>query len=139
MRTFSYLLVTGSLVAIATARSAAEGQAKNDTQAGVSERADKPPQRPLHIDPPHISTDKAIKYDYDIIYVRAPRVAPGKKGKEQSAPVWPNAAEPTNLRASTDLMLLHPDGSEEVLVAGGKGAIADPYVSFDAKWVYYSY
>ena len=51
----------------------------------------------------------------------------------------PTPAEPFNLRASTDLMLLHPDGSEEVLVAGGKGAIADPYVSFDAQWVYYAY
>jgi hypothetical protein len=36
-------------------------------------------------------------------------------------------------------MLLHPDGSEEVLVAGGKGAIADPYVSFDGWSVYYTY
>src|SRR5262249_11457718 len=43
------------------------------------------------------------------------------------------------MRASTDLMLLHPGGKEEVLVAGGKGAIADPYVSFDAQWVYYTY
>ena len=30
-----------------------------------------------------------------------------------------------------DLMLLHPDGSEEVLVAGGNGAVTDPFVSFD--------
>ncbi len=36
-------------------------------------------------------------------------------------------------------MLLHPDGSEEVLVAGGNGAVTDPFVSFDAQWVYYSY
>ena len=36
-------------------------------------------------------------------------------------------------------MLLHPDGSEEVLVAGGDGAVTDPFVSFDAQWVYYSY
>jgi hypothetical protein len=36
-------------------------------------------------------------------------------------------------------MVLHPDGSEHLLVAGGKGAIADPYVSFDAQWVYYSH
>src|SRR5262249_50828025 len=60
-------------------------------------------------------------------------------GKEQQAHVWPNAAEPESLRAPTDLMLLHPDGSEEILVRGGKGGIADPYVSFDAQWVYYSY
>src|SRR5262249_45275610 len=63
----------------------------------------------------------------------------GGDGKERQAPVWPNAAEPENLHAPTDLMLLHPDGSEEVLVEGGKGAIADPYGSFDAHWVYYSY
>ena len=31
-----------------------------------------------------------------------------------------------NMRAATDLMLLHPDGSEEVLVAGGKGADRRP-------------
>jgi hypothetical protein len=99
----------------------------------------KPPQGPLRVQPPHISTDKAVKYDYDIVYVRAPRFIKGKDGKDRPAPVWPNAGEPANLRAPTDLMLLHPDGSEEVLVTGGKGAIADPYVSFDAQWVYYSY
>src|SRR5262249_30501899 len=55
------------------------------------------------------------------------------------AMVWPDASEPFQMLASTDLMLLHPDGKAEVLVEGGKGAIADPYVSFDAQWVYYSY
>jgi hypothetical protein len=99
---------------------------------------DKPPQRPLRVDPPAISTDKSVKYDYDIVYVRAPRFVKGKGGKDRQAQVWPNAAEPGNLRASTDLMLLHPDGSEEILVRGGKGALADPSVSFDARWVYYS-
>ncbi|MBM3997285.1 MAG: hypothetical protein FJ303_24520 [Planctomycetes bacterium] len=43
------------------------------------------------------------------------------------------------MRSPTDLMLLHPDGTEDILVAGGRGAIADPYVSFDAHWVYYTY
>jgi hypothetical protein len=99
---------------------------------------DKPPQRPLRIDPPHVSTDRTVKYDYDIVYVRAPRFVKGKDGKGRQAGVWPNAAEPENLRAPTDLMLLHPDGKEEVLVKGGDGAVADPYVSFDAQWVYYS-
>jgi len=99
----------------------------------------RPPQRPLKVDPLAISTDKTVKYDYDIVYVRAPRTVTGADGKERIAPVWPNAGEPENLRAATDLLLLHPDGSEEVLVEGGTGAIADPYVSFDAQWVYYSY
>ncbi|MFN7917484.1 MAG: hypothetical protein U0Q55_19210 [Vicinamibacterales bacterium] len=40
--------------------------------------------------------------------------------------------------AGSDLMLLHPDGTEEVLVPGGDGAIADPAVSFDAQWIYYA-
>ncbi|MSQ94208.1 MAG: hypothetical protein EXR98_06590 [Gemmataceae bacterium] len=100
---------------------------------------DKPPQRKLRVDPPPIAADKAVKYDYDIVYVRAPRVVKGKDGKDVQAQVWPDAGTPHALRASTDLMVLHPDGSEEMLVEGGQGAIADPYVSFDAKWVYYSY
>ncbi len=36
-------------------------------------------------------------------------------------------------------MLLHPDGREEVLVKGGKGAVTDPYVAFDGEWVYYAF
>src|SRR4051812_6072131 len=73
----------------------------------------KPPQRPLKVDPPPISSDRTIKYDYDIVYVRAPRTVKGRDGKDQQAPVWPDASHPEALRASTDLMLLHPDGSEE--------------------------
>src|SRR5215212_6254050 len=99
---------------------------------------DGPLKRPLRVDPAPVATDKSIKYDYDIVYVRAPRTAPGKGGKEQIAMVWPDASQPFQIRASTDLMLLHPDGKDEVLVAGAPGAIADPYVSFDAKWVYYT-
>ncbi len=40
--------------------------------------------------------------------------------------------------AGADLMLLHPDGKEEVLVVGGKGSVTDPMVSFDGQWVYYA-
>ena len=36
-------------------------------------------------------------------------------------------------------MLLHPDGTEEVLVAGGLGSVTDPFISFDAQWCYYAY
>src|ERR1051326_4158366 len=100
---------------------------------------DKPPQRPLDIKPPPVAEDKAIKYDYDIVYVRAPRVVKDKDGKEHAAQVWPEIGHPYNLTSVTDLMLLHPDGTEEVLVAGDKGAVADPYVSFDAQWVYYTH
>ncbi len=37
-----------------------------------------------------------------------------------------------------DVMLLRPDGSEEVLVRGGEGSVTDPFVSFDGQWVYYA-
>src|SRR5690242_1234471 len=89
------------------------------TLAAAADTDNKPPQRPLHTDPPPLATDKTVRYDYDIVYVRAPRFVKDKDGKARQAQVWPNAAEPENLRAPTDLMLLHPDGREEMLVEGG--------------------
>src|SRR5258708_11584605 len=73
---------------------------------------DNPPQRPLRVAPLPISTDKTVRCDYDIVYVRAPRFVHGSDGKDRQAQVWPNASEPMNLRAATDLMLLHPNGRE---------------------------
>ena len=44
--------------------------------------------------------------------------------KERPAMVWPDAHHPTKMRVGgVDLMILHPDGSEEVLVPGGKGQV----------------
>src|SRR4051812_21979735 len=89
---------------------------------------------PLDVKPPHISNDKSVKYDYDIVYVRAPR----KGDKERTA--WTEIAHPALMDPGADLMLLHPDGSEDLLVAGGPdGAVTDPCVSFDGRWVYYSH
>ncbi|MBI3823612.1 MAG: hypothetical protein HY289_13160 [Planctomycetes bacterium] len=82
------------------------------------------------MDPPHHSKDPAVKIDYDIVYVRAPR----------NAFVYPDVGTPTLVEPGADLMLLHPDGSEELLVEGGKrGSVADPFVSFDGKSVYYAF
>jgi hypothetical protein len=86
----------------------------------------------LNVQPPHISVDKSIKWDYDIVYVRAPRFGDDKVSR------WAEVFNPLNVDPGADLVLLHPDGSEEVLVEGGEGAIADPYVSFDGQWVYYA-
>jgi Hydrazine synthase alpha subunit middle domain len=94
-------------------------------------RGDDAPDKRLNLDPPHISTDHTIKYDYDILYVRILRDGPKPK-------VWAQAGVPLQMNPGADLMLLHPDGSEEVLVHGGKGSVTDPIVSFDGEWVYYS-
>ena len=89
---------------------------------------------PFNITVPKVSTDPAIKYDYDIVYVRTPR----KDNKPHSSR-WPDATLPLNVDAGGDLMLLHPDGTEDVLVASGKGSVTDPFVSFDGEWVFYSH
>ena len=68
---------------------------------------------------------------YDIVYVKAPR-----KGDDTFVNI-PEVFDPIKVEAGSDLVLLHPDGSEEILVAGGQGAILDPAVSFDGKWIYY--
>lgn len=83
-------------------------------------------------DPKPVVSDKSVKLDYDIVYVRAPR-----KG-DAVGTNWPEISNPVFMDAGADLMLLHPNGSEEVLVRGGAGSVTDPMVSFDGEWVYYS-
>jgi len=75
---------------------------------------------------------KAGKLDYDLVYVRMPR-----KG-DKVGTNWTEISNPTFMDPGADLMLLHPDGAEEVLVKGGPGSVTDPLVSFDGEWVYYS-
>jgi hypothetical protein len=87
----------------------------------------------LDVTPQPISSDKSINYDYDIVYVRAPRR--GDEGRTY----WTEVFHPARMDAGADLMLLHPDGSEEVLVKAGENeSITDPFVSFDGEWVYYA-
>ncbi len=71
--------------------------------------------------------------DYDIVYVRQARYG------DDTNTIWPEVFHPARIDPGADLILLHPDGSEEVLVAGGDGAVTDPFVSFDGHSVYYSY
>lgn len=86
----------------------------------------------LSIKPQHITADSAVKYDYDIVYVRGTRRKDGKEAR------WAEFSKPTMMELGADLMLLHPDGSEEVLVDGDDGSVMDPYVSFDGQSVFYS-
>src|SRR6516162_10242241 len=98
----------------------------------TSQAAEPARKAAFNITIPKVSTDPTIKYDYDIVYVRTPR-----KGNAPHSSRWPDATLPLNVDAGGDLMLLHPDGSEERLVEGGKGSVTDPFVSFDGHWVYY--
>jgi hypothetical protein len=90
---------------------------------------------PIDVSPRPIASDPTVKYDYDIVYVRARRL-----GDEVHKRFYTDIASPVYLEPGADLMLLHPDGTEELLVAGGEeGAVTDPAVSFDGEWVFYTY
>src|SRR6187402_1088973 len=88
----------------------------------------------LDVNVPHLKTDPSVAYDYDIVYVRARRA-----GDTIHKRFYTDFSQPVTMEPGADLMLLHPDGSEELLVAGGDGSITDPVVSFDGEWVYYSH
>ena len=100
---------------------------------GHSAEADKRYPDPIGLNVPHISTDKSIIFDYGLVYVRTPR-----KGDDVGSR-WAEIAHPVSMDPEGDLMLLHPHGSEEVLVKGGKGSVTDPMMSLDGQWVYYSH
>ncbi|HRE28507.1 MAG TPA: hypothetical protein PK954_17820, partial [Anaerolineales bacterium] len=70
---------------------------------------------------------------YDIVYIRQPR-----KG-DATHTVWPEVFHPGTIEPGSDLMLLHPDGREEVLVDTTNGAVTDPFISFDGQYVFYSF
>jgi hypothetical protein len=87
----------------------------------------------IDINPPPIASDKSVRYDYDIVYVRAPRRDPTGRSR------WAEVGDPRTMEPGADLVQLHPDGKEEVLVpAEGNESVADPQVSFDGKWVYFA-
>ena len=95
-------------------------------------RAEKLPER-INIKPKSISVSNDVKYDYPIVYVRSPRWVEDRGQKRPAR--WAEFAHLFHVTPGSDLMLLHPDGKEEVLVEGGEGAIQDPYVSFDGESV----
>jgi hypothetical protein len=70
--------------------------------------------------------------DFDIVYVRQARFG------DNSNTTWPEIFHPGRIDPGADLMLLHPDGSEEILVDCTDCSVTDPALSFDAQWVYYS-
>jgi hypothetical protein len=103
--------------------------------SAAAERADATPRR-FNISPTDIRKADGVHVDYPIVYVRSPRWFE-RDGRKQPAR-FAEFGHPLAVTPGTDLMLLHPNGGEEVLDEGGPGAIQDPYVSFDGQWVYYS-
>ncbi len=71
--------------------------------------------------------------DYDIVYVRYPAQDPN-----DPYVTIPQGEHPYKIAAGADLILLHPDGSEDVLVDCNECSVMDPFISLDANWVYYS-
>jgi hypothetical protein len=74
-----------------------------------------------------LSSTLAAVVNYDIVYVRQPRYG------DNTNTIWPEVFHPARLDPGADLILLHPDGSEELLVAGGNGGVTDPFISFDGQ------
>ena len=70
--------------------------------------------------------------DYDVVYVRQPRFG------DETNTTWPEVFHPARADPGADLMLLHPDGTEEILVDCTVCSVTDPVLSFDARLVYYS-
>lgn len=95
--------------------------------------ADRRYPEPISLDVPHFSSDSSVNLDYPIVYVRTPRRGDAVKS------TWAEIAHPVMMDAGGDLMLLQPDGSEEVLVEGGHGSVTDPVISLDGEWVIYSH
>ena len=70
--------------------------------------------------------------DYDIVYVRYPRAG------DFTNVGMPAGEKPYHISGGADLMLLHPDGSDEILVdCDETQTVLDPTISFDGQWVYY--
>src|SRR5688572_2881522 len=87
----------------------------------------------LDVEPRPIASDSTVRWDYDIAYVRARRA-----GDDVHKRFYTDIAAPVYLEPGADLMLLHPDGTEDLLVEGGKGAVTDPMVSLDGEWILYT-
>jgi hypothetical protein len=79
------------------------------------------------------SARAGIAVSYDVVYVRQPRA-----GDNQHM-IWPEVFHPGTLEPGSDLVLLHPNGSEEILIDTTDGAVTDPFVALDGEWVYYSF
>src|SRR4051794_39845843 len=92
--------LASSLAATAVPALSALGQKKEDRRLAA----------PLNMEVPHVSKDRDVKLDYPIVYVRAPRRSEDGRSK------WAEVGDPRSVEPGADLVLLQPDGKQEVLV-----------------------
>ena len=99
--------------------------------SAIAVGAETPGVAPLGMAVPPLAGDPAVRYDYDIVYVRVPIA-----GRTST---FSEVAQPRKQQPGGDLVLRHPTGKEVVLVdVDPPRTIVDPMVSPDGRWVYYS-
>lgn len=95
---------------------------------------------PVNMDIMPLSADSDVVYDYAIAAVMTHRTLPcvGCPQAKDRAGRWADFSNPVGVDVSS-MILIQPDSTYEVLVDGGEGAIQDLVMSFDGKWIYYTY
>jgi hypothetical protein len=72
--------------------------------------------------------------NYPIVAVRAPRLGDDRPSS------WQEVMRPVSGEPGSSLVIIQPDGTEQVLVdAGADGMVMDPSPSLDGQWVYYAF
>ena len=93
---------------------------------------------PIPMTPQRLDTSGVV-IDYPLAYIACPRVIPAGSPQQREQPArWAEFGHPYAVTPGCDLRLRHPDGTTELLVAGGVGAIQDPAVSLDGARIYYT-
>ncbi|MAG54753.1 MAG: hypothetical protein CMJ83_00525 [Planctomycetes bacterium] len=84
---------------------------------------------------PQSMTPQQAGISYDIVCCRMPTAG------NESRDAFPDARNYSlYLGRGTDLILLHPNGTEETIYdSGTNGAVADPFVSHDGRTVYFTW
>lgn len=78
-------------------------------------------------------TTNAFGVDFPVVTVKAPRQG------DSIRTYWQEADKPYQLDGNTDLVLINPDGSEQILFdCSDTQAVIDPNVSFNGEVVYFS-
>lgn len=81
-----------------------------------------------------VRTPSQVGIGYDIVAVRMPKQAVQQQEHFQDA-----FNMSLFIGRGAELVIIHPDGSEELLFSGGPNASAtDPFVSYDGRTVYFS-